>query len=253
MDPRALHTLMEDVVHYTLLNGGAAEKALPINGKAKRYGAYFPSKGSFDAKYCAPSEYESTWEYSAPRSTPSRSSSTTSCNTSGSTPAQEIAILYRARMSMDQGSSTRSSSPSQYSQAGSWEIMSRDDASELEYVPIASQKDIKAAYRQSRSDALLDTYQEAMDVINAYSLGPNSKVVCQRPGCRDTLADVKALMYHLHIHDIHDRTLVCPLCKGRYEAHREASVHNCRRQRQSAMVPLRATFRRAIAKISFHS
>ena len=41
--------------------------------------------------------------------------------------------------------------------------------------------------------------------MNECGLGEQDSLVCKRPGCRDTLRDVKALTYHLHIHNIHDR------------------------------------------------
>lgn len=44
-----------------------------------------------------------------------------------------------------------------------------------------------------------------MAVMEKYGLGEHDSLVCHRPGCRDTLRDVKALMFHLHIHNIHDQ------------------------------------------------
>jgi len=34
---------------------------------------------------------------------------------------------------------------------------------------------------------------------------PAQRIPCPRPGCFDKVANVKGLMYHLHIHDIDDR------------------------------------------------
>jgi len=42
-----------------------------------------------------------------------------------------------------------------------------------------------------------------MAVMKQHGKGEHDTLVCHRPGCRDALHGVKALMYHLHIHDIH--------------------------------------------------
>jgi len=44
-----------------------------------------------------------------------------------------------------------------------------------------------------------------MAAMKTHGLGENDYLVCHRPGCRDTLRDVKALTYHLQIHNIHDQ------------------------------------------------
>ena len=140
-DPRTLR------VDTTVIHPSFAEKALRIMGDPKRYATYFPSKASIEADDAL--DIDSTWEFSAPVSS---SSSNTSC-TSGSTPAQELVIRYRSGMSFD----TRSSSPSQYSEPDSWEMTPPATPSYLEDVPVTPGQGIKARYRQSRYDALLNT------------------------------------------------------------------------------------------------
>lgn len=240
-DPRTLHV---DTVTYPVFT----EKPPHVMGNSKRYATYFPSQASIEAELLgdASSDNDSTWEFSAPVSPPSRSSSNTSCTTSGSTPAQDIVIRYRSGISRD----TRWSSPSQYSEPDSWEMTPPAAPARLEYVPVTPDQGIKARYRQSRYDALLNTYQEAFDVARAAGLKKTDQVVCNRPGCRDTLANVEALMYHLHIHDIDDRQVVCPRCQGSYDGQRELRMHKCS-GRSSRTRPLRETLRRVFIKFSF--
>ncbi|KAI0052320.1 hypothetical protein FA95DRAFT_1553650 [Auriscalpium vulgare] len=82
-------------------------------------------------------------------------------------------------------------------------------------------------------------------------------IPCQRTGCGDVLKSVRALTYHLHIHDVHDRasaprSFVCAQCAGSYESPRELSMHDCERHRSvvsiapSASGPIKHRFRRMI-------
>jgi hypothetical protein len=160
-DPRNLP------VDTTLNHSSFAEKALRIMGNPKRYATYFPSKASIEAEHQDDaSDIDSTWEFNAPVSS---SSSNTSCTTSASTPAQEIVIRYRSGTSFD----TRSSSPSQYSEPDSWEMTPPATPSHLEDVPVTPGQGIKARYRQSRYDALLNTVcQFLFDVSSRVILTP---------------------------------------------------------------------------------
>ena len=168
---------INDVVNYSAFT----EKASPVMGNPKRYATYFPSKASFEAKQrLDASDNDSTWEYSAPVAPPSRSSSSTtaSCDTASSTPAQEIVIRYRAG-APSSPSETRSSSPSQYSEEDedSWDIVPAAELFDSEYVAVAPEQDIKARYRQSRHDALLNT-------VCQFLSGVSSRVItsCLVPG-----------------------------------------------------------------------
>ena len=135
-----------DTVNHPLFT----EKPSHKMGNPKRYATYFPSKASIEAELLGDaSDNDSTWEFSAPVSPPSRSSS---CTTSGSTPAQEIVIRYRSGIS-----DPRWSSPSEYSEPDSWEMTPPPAPSHLEYVPVTPDQGIKARYRQSRYEALLNT------------------------------------------------------------------------------------------------
>lgn len=157
-DPRT-HVLMNDTVNQPLFT----KKPSHVMGNPKRYATYFPSEASIEAEQQNDtSDDDSTWEFSAPVSHSSRSSSSTSC-TSASTPAQEIIIRYRSGMSLE----TRSSSPSQYSEPDSWEMASPTALSHLEYLPVTHDQDMKARYRQSRYDALLNTVCQFLSGVSS--------------------------------------------------------------------------------------
>ena len=137
------------------------EKPSCIMGNPKRYAIYFPSKASIEAeKLHGESDDDSTWEFCAPISPSSRSSSTTSAPC---TPAQEIIIRYRSGMSLE----TRSTSPSLYSEPDCWEMSSPTALSHLEHVPVTPDEDIKARYRQSHYDALQNTVCQILSGVSS--------------------------------------------------------------------------------------
>jgi hypothetical protein len=150
-DPRT----MDDTVNYSLF----IEKFSHVTGNPKRYATYFPSKASIqtEQQHDAPDDDDSTWEFSAPISRSSRSSSSTSC-TSTCTPAQDVISRYRSGMSLD----TRSTSPSLYSEPDSWEMTPPSS-------PTPDQG-IKARYRQSRYDALQNTVCQFLSGVSGQVL-----------------------------------------------------------------------------------
>ena len=158
-----LHVLTNNTVNYSLFT----EKPSYVMGNPKRYATYFPSKASIDAA----SDDDSTWEFKAPISPSFRSFSNTSC-TSASTPAQEIVIRYRSGMSQE----TRSSSPSQYSEPDNWEMTSPTALSHLEHAPVTPDRDLKARYRQSRYDALLNTVCRFLSGVSSRSINPGFSI-----------------------------------------------------------------------------
>jgi hypothetical protein len=216
------------MVHYSRdahpVQSTQRRRVIDCHDKSKRFGTYFPSKLSFNTKWNFADDDLSTWEFCAPVAPSSRSSSSSTSGTASSTPAQEIIIRYRAGLSLD-SLVTRSSSPASDSPADSGEIASLANASPSFDGPsvVEAEKDLKATYRQSRLEALEDTVRfrsvlqlpayeftydqrdEAMAAMKKYGMGEHDILVCHRPGCRDTLRDVKALMFHLHIHNIHDQ------------------------------------------------
>ncbi|KAK0223457.1 hypothetical protein IW262DRAFT_1367026 [Armillaria fumosa] len=102
------------------------------------------------------------------------------------------------------------------------------------------------------SDDLTDFKAEAFAEMLRCKLTPEDPLVCPRPGCRDTVTNVKGLACHLHLHDIvDDRRFECNLCDGRYETNQELAMHPCPSKSISAPCsPVVASLYRAFAKIT---
>ena len=169
LSPFLFPTLMAQDPRTLPVNGNTVncslftEKLSHVMGNPKRYGTYFPSKASIEAEQQHDSsDDDSTWEFSAPVLHSSRSSSGTSC-TSVCTPAKAIIIRYRSGMSLD----TRSSSPSQYSEADCWEMSSPTALSPFEHAPVTPDQSMKARYRQSRFDALQNTVCQILSGVSS--------------------------------------------------------------------------------------
>lgn len=154
MDPRTLHFLVDDMMRFSHV-APQPEQTAGFKVNPKRYGAYFPSQASLDEKWHL-SDNESTWEFREPMTPTSRSSSSSTCMTTCSSPAQEIALRYRAGMPLD-FVRTRSSFADEADDDASFYSAPLDDASISEYDPVIPEKEVKAIFRQSRCDALLDT------------------------------------------------------------------------------------------------
>lgn len=173
MDPRTLHSLVNDLIRMSL-NSPHTNLSEPqghhLKLDPKRFGAYFPSEASFEAKWGPIDDGHSTWEYSAPVA-PSRSSSSSSetCCTAGGSPAQEIAIRYRAGKPvlghlLDETRSRGSSSATMCSdEASGWDdtssfesgsSLSENDSISSGYDHVSPQRELKAEHRQSRVEAL---------------------------------------------------------------------------------------------------
>ncbi|TFK36680.1 hypothetical protein BDQ12DRAFT_754803 [Crucibulum laeve] len=247
MDPRARHALLENAVRYSLEGPKkpmVKSRNLVISNPKRRHATYFPSEVSIEKKRAGDDEI-STWEYSAPISHASRSSSTSTCSSTGSTPAQEIVIRYRAtQMALNTLAGSSSPSISVYSQ----------DEDEEEDQDIAA-----SFYLESDDDEKYKPNEEAMFVMNAQGVSENEKIVCQRPNCRDTLRDVKALMYHLHIHNIDSLdapSFECSTCKHHFEGEKQYKAHRCvKRSPSPLMSPIRESFDsfRRVFKRSFYA
>ncbi|RDB29284.1 hypothetical protein Hypma_014879 [Hypsizygus marmoreus] len=260
MDPRLSHELVAEMLRfYSPPRELVRKRAVsPLYDRSKRYGTYFPSKASFNTKWNFADD-ESTWEFSAPVAPMERSSSTDTCSSGSSTPAQEIVLRYRAGKSFEaiiRGSST--GSETSVDSDASWET-APDDASMTseQGPPVPEKDDIKAMHRQSRCDALMDTLAEAMAAMKKDGRGENERLVCHRPGCRDTVRDVKALMYHLHIHNIHDQSFTCPSCDKQFESGLHLNLHRCQGQetrlKSPPASPLKEGFLRVLGRISRHA
>ncbi|KAJ7081846.1 hypothetical protein B0H15DRAFT_447861 [Mycena belliarum] len=261
-----------DLVSYSL---GFTPDDLPLN--LKRNGIYVPTVDAvdlelFDAKLFSPvaiaDDDLSTWEYHAPvaSSTPSWGSDASTCVSPYQTPAQDVAYRYRAGLKVDLGDrGERSSSPGSSESAtacassfhGSFDCGSTVESLEVGTttsslsLPFPVQQEVKPAFRESRANALLDIRDEAMAIIRSDGLTEHEPVVCHRPDCRDTLANMKALMYHLHVHNMHDRSYQCDLCHQRFEVRRQLVMHQCPRLATSCpSSPIRDTFMRVLTRIT---
>ncbi|KAJ7757691.1 hypothetical protein DFH07DRAFT_457480 [Mycena maculata] len=207
----------------------------------------------------------STWEFHAPvaSSFSSWDSHASTCASPYQTPAQDVAFRYRAGLKVDLGE--RSSSP-ESSKANKSCMSSSDDFDYVSYLsfetastvssmslslPFHVQQELKPAFRESRANALLDIREEALAVMKADGVRDGEPVVCHRPDCRDTLPNMRALMYHLHVHNMHDRTYKCDMCSRGYETRRELTMHQCPRLAKSLpSSPIRDTFMRVLTKIT---
>ncbi|KAJ7683697.1 hypothetical protein B0H17DRAFT_1073793 [Mycena rosella] len=271
-----------DLISYSL---GLALEQTP--GNVKRNGVYFPSPGHVDlelvdAKVFAPADLDdseprvdakifnaadldddiSTWEFYAPvASSNSCGSDASTCTSPYQTPAQDVAYRYRAGLKIDLGE--RSSSPESLTQtacASSSDssdncssVLSLDRGSTISSLslPFPMDQPIMPTFRESRVNALLDIREEALAIIAHDGLSPQDPVVCHRPDCRDTLPNMKALMYHLHVHNMHDRSFKCDLCHKRFEARRNLVMHQCPRLCTSLpSSPIRDTFMRVLTRIT---
>lgn len=166
MDPRAAHHLIAEMVlsHKPTARELVRKRAMAAQrDQSKRYGTYFPSKASFNSKWNFADD-ESTWEFSAPVAHIERSSSTDTCSSTSSSPAQDIVLRYRAGMTLE-GIMTRSSTTSDASTNtdASWET-ALDNASIItdSAPPVPEKDDLKAIHRQSRCDALMNTVSRSL-------------------------------------------------------------------------------------------
>ncbi|KIM35258.1 hypothetical protein M413DRAFT_14640 [Hebeloma cylindrosporum] len=101
-------------------------------GNSKRYGVYLPSRASLYEKDIS-FDSGNVWEYLTPGFTvDSEGSSSSSVESSESTPAQQIAIPYRAAHSFGLSASRSSSDSSQDAEPDSWEQSSQNNTDETD-------------------------------------------------------------------------------------------------------------------------
>ncbi|KAJ8088529.1 hypothetical protein PM082_022602 [Marasmius tenuissimus] len=129
----------------------------------------------------------------------------------------------------------------------------------------------KIRFRQSRFDALNEMRAEAMQEMGNTGVSEDHPLVCPRTGCRETLANVHALTYHLHLHDIdarkyesssssspprltHElsRSYTCNDCSLDFATRRERRTHPCvaARSRSAPTSPVYAAFGSILSKIT---
>ncbi|KAG6910258.1 hypothetical protein DXG01_012069 [Tephrocybe rancida] len=214
MDPRHSHEIVAEMITFykppSMMVMATQQPVLRTRpgGRpyeaAKRHDTYFPSKASFDNKWNFSDDDESTWEFSAPVPVRSiaRSFSTGTCSSASSSAAQEIALRFRAGMSLD-AVLTGSASPSVSSvesNSASWDTPLDRTFDDLP--PPVPEKNERFAV--CASPDLPDSFQEAMESMKHDGKSKEDQLVCHRPGCHDVVRNVEALMYHLQIHDVHD-------------------------------------------------
>lgn len=122
-------------------------------GNPKRYGVYLPSRASL---YEMDISFDScnVWEYMTPGFTVgSGGSSTDTSESSESTPAQQIAIRYRAAHASHLAPSRSDSESTRDSEPDSWDKYPQNDKFETDKTPPPA-RNLKAVYRQSRQQAL---------------------------------------------------------------------------------------------------
>ncbi|KAF8646221.1 hypothetical protein AX16_007362 [Volvariella volvacea WC 439] len=273
-----LHLLVDDMLR--MVSHTSCQQEDVDEAKAKRYGRYFPSRMSFEANWGSDvaDDDESTWEFTAPmapsRSSSSSGSTSSTCYTAFSSPAQEIAFRYRAGMPLDfedsrsRSSTTVCSEGEDYSDCDlSWDATTSTSSSlapstENSLIPDDDipyyKRELRAIFRQSRHEALQHNWNEARAQWKLSGRKEHESLECHRPGCGNIVPNVRAMAYHLHIHDISDMqctrrvdpTIKCECCLNSTKG---LVYGNCQTSKQKSNVsnPLWANLRRAITKIKF--
>ncbi|EAU83117.2 hypothetical protein CC1G_11643 [Coprinopsis cinerea okayama7 len=126
-----------------------------------------------------------------------------------------------------------------------------------EVPPPVPEKDCLTPHsRQSRTDALFEASAEAYQVMLARGVSAHEPIGCLRPGCRDVLRDVDALVHHIHIHNIDSGEVTCSRCGKRCADDQDYAIHTCRaRSRVSSFgtsalgSPIKDTLARVINKV----
>ncbi|KAF8170439.1 hypothetical protein BJ912DRAFT_997348 [Pholiota molesta] len=193
-------------------------------GHSRRYGTYFSSRSSI-LETMGSQDSDSSWEIVTPGAD----------SVFEGTEAQRVAMMYRlkAQYSGSCSDTTLESAPPNYSDPDNLPIQGSPSqgpnelVSEKQYTSIVGSKGLKVTLDEARQRDLLAVFQEAMDTANRCSTipGGDGRVICPRSGCGNSLPNVNALTYHLHIHDIDDHLVTCPLCNNTYEY--PFDMHRC--------------------------
>ncbi|KAG6865434.1 hypothetical protein C0991_002595 [Blastosporella zonata] len=228
-------------------------------GAQKRHAIYFSSKASFDSKWnLAADDDESIWEYSAPVVPKERSPSTDTCSSTASSAAQEIATRYRARIPLAELRTSVSPSSEEYEESdASWTTALDNTLYPPEQSPPVPKTDnLIALCCPSHGEELSGSLREAVEIMEKNGRTDNDQLVCHRPGCRDVVRNLKALTYHLHVHNIHDETLMimCHLSRKKFDYSFQLVLHCCRyeagRIRSSPSSPLKQVFFRVLSRFT---
>ncbi|PFH48381.1 hypothetical protein AMATHDRAFT_65671 [Amanita thiersii Skay4041] len=197
------HILDENVFRQFLFENLQDAIAAEIASHSKRYAIYLPVETSDDDEESLYSETgSSNWEPSSPDSTPSLYSTSSACPSNRSSPAQDVVTNYRAGL-LAELSRRRSSIVAQdpHSRASSTYETCISPSSYTSQDELVNEM---VNPRDSCQEALTKAREEALDVMQRYAGLDHQQLICQRPGCHNKLRDVKALAYHLHIHNLTD-------------------------------------------------
>ncbi|KAJ8469687.1 hypothetical protein ONZ45_g9156 [Pleurotus djamor] len=150
---------------------------------------------------------EASWE--AQDSPLSQGSEGTNASIKPCTPAEYIVNCFRAGMSLEAIQSSAADMEGQnHNDLGDFDWVSSLDSESVHTqdsgLESATQPHDAATFRIVDYGGLAEARNEAYHVMSTDGLGERDAIACRRPDCRDVLQDVKALVYHLHIHNLHD-------------------------------------------------
>jgi len=180
--------------------------------ETRRYAAYFASTTSL-GKMWAAADKENRWDLVSATVEPGEDQR--------AYPARDIDIASHSKMQF----TAHKPNPS----PNAPDATSSQGISTLDTVPAAPfNRELKPRFSRSRRDGLNEAVcshfphrhfivggmtlictqrKEALAILTECEKGT---IVCPRPDCHDTVPDLKALIYHLHIHNIHDRQVLLP-------------------------------------------
>ncbi|KAF9260050.1 hypothetical protein L218DRAFT_962993 [Marasmius fiardii PR-910] len=234
--PTAVYFEMDDLVRRP------HTPATPIcNSDTKRHAVYFPPTINHAMQIMQQLAQEdeddtSSFMFRAPRSVVKQARNEKSPPSNAPTPAQEIVNRYRAGLLCHtEGLSpvSPSSSPSSTlcpSTSGESTAYSEDGEPQSPPAPDfgCGLTVPKIRFRQSRFDALDEKRAEALKEMEKSGVDDNHALVCPRAGCRETLSNVKALTFHLHLHDMEgEKTHACDRCSATLGSRRGRKAHVC--------------------------
>ncbi|KAF9037696.1 hypothetical protein BJ165DRAFT_1558644 [Panaeolus papilionaceus] len=214
MDPRLLQSLLEEVAQNSNIDQTRPGRRNGTPGVVdpRRYAVYYNDSSSETSSSHNPNideDIPSSWEFEAIKP-PTRNFSNVTCSSSSSTPAQDIVSAYRARSTVTSIATSVTSVSSGLRRNVLAASLSRTDSGcsadvDFEVVDRPTSKCFNPVpvYRRSREVALRIEEQEAFAVMASQGASPHEQIICERPGCRETLRNVNCLTYHLHIHDMY--------------------------------------------------
>ncbi|KAJ8693104.1 hypothetical protein PTI98_010350 [Pleurotus ostreatus] len=146
------------------------------------------------------------------------------------TPAEHIVNCYRAGMSpediQDYAVKTEQQVGNDIDLFGdsfdSMSISSVDSG-----IALSPDEDCFARIRIVDTAGLSEARNEAYSLLKQSGLNEDSAIACPRADCRNVVQDVKALIAHMHIHNLHDLRFKCSNCSRAYGHRWELSAHTC--------------------------